>query len=444
MIIMNKLINYLLSVFVILLTFTSIKAGIIIPDPSNPFLIYRSNLFSSGFSHTLYINFQLPSGSVGLGYKQIIAAQFTTDSAVRTQLALDAGADTEGKTAKFSCALYDITIPASPISISVTALASNSAEGSTFLCRIEDYVNSLTFGRNYGLRLNLSTAAFSSSTSTIRQISLFTTSSTVNPSERIILDSNPNFAEFALYADFSSQANSPLAIASTTVAQTVSINTSVKLSFDVICNSVIRGSESTIILQWDSSVLIAGTSLTITSADSNNSNPTATQKAYSGTLSATLLSGTTNTAIISGIGDDLIVGRTFKINIDGFTASSSSTSSPSQVSLTVFYKNSYSVISYSKFNLVNVSGLTFTAFTAAPYDGWTSIRQGGAWNIQFSFTPSAAYTSTGYVTLRQASAQFNLSKVNFLASTCDFTPMIPSVITSNNFGVRPICYPVIE
>jgi len=396
----------------------------------------------SPYTHSLYFNFHLPTGSSGLGYKQIIAAQFTTDAAVRTQLALDAGANLDGTTSKFTCALYDITTPTAPVTISVTALASNSAEGSTFLCRIEDYVNSLSAGRNYGLRLNLVNTAFTSATSTIRQISLFTTSSTVTPSERIIYDCNPNFAESALYADFSTQATPPLAIATTTVAQTVAASAAVTLSFDVICNSVIRGSESTILLQWDSSVLTAGASLTLTSTDSSNTNPTALQKAYAGTFSATMVTGTTNTALLTGILDDLVVNRTFKLNLAGFTAAGTATSSTSSVSLTVLYKNSYSVVSFSKFNLVNVTGLTFTAFTAAPYDGWTSIRQGGAWNINFSFTPSAAYATSGYITLRQASASINSSKVNFLASTCDFSPMIPSVIASNNFGVRPICSPL--
>jgi len=226
-----------------------------------------------GYTHTLYFNFQLPTGSSGLGYKQIIAAQFTTDSAIRTQLALDGSPNADGTTGKFTCALYDVTTPTAPVTISVTALAANSAEGSTFLCRIEDYVNSLSAGRSYGLRINLLTAAFTSATSTIRQISLFTTSSTVTPSERIIYDSNPNFAEIALYADFSTQATPPLAIASTTVAQTVAANAAVTLSFDVICNSVILGSQSTMVLQWDSSVLTAGASLTLTSTDSSNTNP---------------------------------------------------------------------------------------------------------------------------------------------------------------------------
>jgi len=433
----------ILSFLVICLTISSIQSGLIIPDPSNPFLVYRSNLLpTSGYTHSLYFNFQLPTGSSGLGYKQIIAAQFTTDSAVRTQLALDAGGNTDGTTSKYVCALYDITTPASPVTISVTALAANSAEGSTFLCRIEDYVNSLSAGRNYGLRINLSLAAFSSATSTIRQISLFTTSSTVTPAERIIYDSNPNFAESALYADFSAQATPPLAIASTTVAQTVTANSAVTLLFDVICNSVILGSQSSIVVQWDSSVLTAGAALTVTSTDSSNTNPTATQKAYAGTLAATLISGTTNTALLTGIGDDLVVNRTFKLNIAGFTAAATATSAASQVSLTVFYKNSYSVVSFSRFNLVNVTGLSFTAFTAAAYDGWTTIRQGGAWNVNFSFTPSAAYATSGYITLRQTAAEINKVKVNFLASTCDFSPMIPSVVASNNFGVRPICYPL--
>ena len=89
-----------------LLAIMNVNSGIIIPDPSNAFSIYRSNLLgASGNKHTLYLNFQLPINSVGLGYKQLIAAQFGADSATKTQLGLDTGGIADGTTPKFSCFL---------------------------------------------------------------------------------------------------------------------------------------------------------------------------------------------------------------------------------------------------------------------------------------------------------------------------------------------------
>ena len=172
------------------LSIMNVNNGIIIPDASNAFFIYRSNLLvASGKTHTMYFNFQLPINSVGLGYKQIIAGQFTGV----TSLGLDSGGNTDGTIPKFSCFLNDITNPASPLSISVTAIQSNTGDGSIFLCRIEDLLNVLTAGRNYGLRISLLTASFVKINQVI-QISLFTTTTAISATERIILDSKRNFA----------------------------------------------------------------------------------------------------------------------------------------------------------------------------------------------------------------------------------------------------------
>jgi len=442
---METLFKKVLVLLVLSLSISTIQAGQIIPDPSNPFQIYRSNLLgASGLTHTLYFNFQLPTNSAGLGYKQLISAVLSTDAATKTALGLDTGAASDGTTTKFSCALYDITTPATPVAITVTALGSGTGDGATFNCRVEDLVNTLSAGRNYGLRLSLSTAAIGT-ISTFRQIALYTSSSTVTSTERIIIDYNPNFADAALYSDFSAQSSAPLAIASTTTAQTVAANTAFSLSFDLICNSYFRGSESNIVLQWDPTVVnvTTGATFTVTSANSTQSGtPTAIQTAYTGTLALTAIAGSTTTALLTGIGDDLVVNRTFKVSIAGFTTAVTGTSTASTVSVSVYYKNTYSIMSYSKFSLVNVTALSFTAFTVGAYDGWAQIRQRGAWNLQFSFTPSAAYASTGYVVIRHSGAVLNQNKLNFMSSTCDFSPMVPSVIASQNFGVRPICYPL--
>ena len=104
--------NFMLILY---LFFSIIKCGVIIPDSSNPFLIHRANLINSGFSHVLYFNFQLPDGSTGLGFKQIIAAQFTSDSNIKAQLDLDTNGNSDGTTSKYSCSLFYIPTPTIPI-----------------------------------------------------------------------------------------------------------------------------------------------------------------------------------------------------------------------------------------------------------------------------------------------------------------------------------------
>jgi hypothetical protein len=430
----------ILAFLTLYLAFAMIQSGVIIPDPQNPFLVHRSNIISTGITNTLYFNFQLPAGSAGLGYKQIIGATLWGDSTLATNLATGTTGAAGGTTDRWTCALFDVTTAGTPVAISVAAVFSHTTEGSTFLCRVEDLVNSLVAGNRYGLRIAMiNPAGFLSANNVVRQVSLWTSTGTINPTERIIIDSNPVFANMGLYPDFVAFTTAPLAFATTTSAITVGNGAAVTLVFDVIVNSVFRGSEVNVYLEWDSAILTAG-SLTATNGDITGATATETlKKAYANSLTITPITGT-NMAQITGILDDLVATRTWKISITGFTTKNVSTNAAvnSNVTLWAFYRNSYSVISRSQFALVTVSAFSFSSFTAAPYDNWTSIRQGGSWNIQFTFTPAVAYTDPGYIVVRQINAELNKSKVNFIASTCDFSGM-PTIIASAAWGVRPIC-----
>jgi hypothetical protein len=434
----------IISLFILItICLTIVKTGVIIPDKMNPFLITTTDPI------TMYFNFQLPSNSLGLGYKQLIAVQFPSDKNV-FKISLDQGISSDGTSSYYSCNLSDNTLPLSPIKIQMSSVPPTSQEGSTFLCRIDDLLNSLSSGKNYGLKitftvgLNPISPFQSSNLLLIRQISLFTTSSTINPSERIIIDNNPNFSEVGINFYNSASTNSPLAFASTTNSISVDLNTPFTMTFDVVCNSYFRGEDTVIVLEWNSSLITRFSNLDITTSDIAVANPSESQKAYrTNSLNLINIEGVSNRVIINGIGNDLTVNRMFKLNIQGLSTTNNYLPSiPGNVSLYLFYKNSYSILSMNTFNLVSIKPLSFPTFTAKPYDGWSTIRQGGAWNIQFSFTPSQTYQDSGYIIIRQTNAMINVSKLNFLASTCDFTPMIPSIIASNSFGIRPICYPL--
>ena len=425
------------------------NCGMINPDGSNPFLVYRPTTFStSGVSSiatnasVLFFNFNLPTTTIGLGYKQLIGVQFPPE--LKTQLLLTSGGTQDLASTKYSCALFDYSLSlTAPTKFIVTGVVGFLGDDVTFWCRIDDLVNTLTSGKSYGLQITLLVGTILTPISTARQISMFTTSGS-SMYDRIIIDYNPCFAEMALYNDFTPvSTTAPFGIVSTSAINTYTIlQTPATISFDVIANATpisFRPIDTVIVVTWPSLYLTAGT-LSITSSDIVGAtlpiNKMYTPSTTGVNLGITIIG--TNTAIISGIVDDLVATRSFKLNILGFTATNIITTG-ANIELFVYYKNSYSVIAYTYRPLIVVQKLLFSSFNVTPTDGWSDIKQGGAWNVNFSFTLTGGYNFPGYIVIKHTGLTAT-NKVNFLASTCDFSAMtaVPSLI----LGARSICYPL--
>ena len=427
------------------------NCGMINPDGSNPFLVSRPTTFSTtGISSiatnatVLFFNFNLQTTTIGLGYKQLIGVQFPPE--LKGQLALTTGGTQDMASTKYSCALFDYSLSlTAPTKFIVTGVVGVSGDDVTFWCRIDDLVNTLQTGKSYGLQITLLVGTIFTPVNTARQISMLTTSGSTSY-DRIIIDYNPCFAEMALYNDFTPViTNAPFGIVPTSAVNTYTIlQTAVTLSFDVIANATpisFRPIDTVIVVSWPSLYLTAGT-LTINSGDIVGAT-LPISKMYTPSTTGVNLGITTigtNTAIITGIVDDLVNTRSFKLNIGGFTATNIITpSTGANIELFVYYKNSYSVIAYTYKPLVVVQKLVFSSFTVLPVDGWSDIKQGGAWNVNFSFTLTAGYTSPGYIVIKHTGLTAT-NKVNFLASTCDFSAM--AAMPSQVLGVRSICYPL--
>ena len=92
--------------FISISSIQRIQSGQIIPDSQNPILVFYPNYEIKG--QKIYLNFQLPSNSLGLGYKQFIAVQFPSISSFLLDMK-DLNTPMSVSTL-FSCNLFDYSL----------------------------------------------------------------------------------------------------------------------------------------------------------------------------------------------------------------------------------------------------------------------------------------------------------------------------------------------
>jgi hypothetical protein len=97
------------------------------------------------------------------------------------------------------------------------------------------------------------------------------------------------------------------------------------------------------------------------------------QVALKGTLS--LKAFGTGQVYIDGITEGLVPNRQFKLTFKGWKAADYSTTATSAVQLIVYYKNTYSVISFFNFNLITIAK-DVTPLTANHPEFWDVYKTG--------------------------------------------------------------------
>jgi len=410
-------------------------AGVIVPDTSNPLLIYRPNKDQTGQS--LIINFSLPKNSQGLGYRQVIAVQFPNSTPFQLDLALDQmNLDGSPISSRFQCTLTDLTNPS--YSMPMTALVSNPSDNTTFFCRLEDLTTTLVTGRSYQLVITLTNITLTNGGSS-RIISVFTCSGI--STDRIIIDWNPTFAELGLYNDFNSISNPPVQITQlSTSPSTFTLLTSFDMYVTILFNNNYSALNSVMIISWPVDIIATGpvtvqTSAASSGSDSSNYIPS------TGSLSISTVPGKNNQVIINGIVDDFNSGRSFTLILKGFK-SNDIVGSNKLLELSVYYKNSYSILSYSKISTLSTTPPQITSFTITNTDGYDSIFQGGAYSFTFSFIFNTSINQSSFIVIQHKDALIENKKLNFIASTCDFNGNSSGSGISNDYGSRPICYPL--
>jgi len=378
--------------------------------------------------------------SPGLAYKQFIGVTFPAD--VAKDLALDALVN---NAPKFTCELSDGTN-----TYTMLAVAPATAENNIAYCRLDDVsantplkatVNNVTV--TYRLSVTLTTKI---TTNYVRSVGIFTSTSAT--ADKMIIDAIPAIGTMGIYGDFTTATpkglevtNTALTVTSepsaTAASQVVYPYNNFEVNLTIKANTVISAADHLIVFKYPKDV-ISLTAPTITSTLNTANN--ALEVALKGTL--TLKAFGDNGFYIDGITEDLVPNRVFKLNIKGWKALNK-ISAARNLEVIVYYKNTYSVLSYVTNALTSITRDTLTV-TANHPDLW-DVYRGGAFPIVFTVKGTTELTEGGWVLIRHSNLVDQTgtagNKVTFVPSTCDLSENDSSLI-DNGFGKRSSCYPL--
>lgn len=155
--------------------------------------------------------------------------------------------------------------------------------------------------------------------------------------------------------------------------------------------------------------------------------------------------------ILNNIGENMFRGRIFRLNITGIKATDNNIGEDSNIEVLVIAKNTYRVASYQKslqsFKItpISIGNFVDSNFSGISHPDYIDIYQSSAWPIRFIFSLNQqSIKKPSWVVIQHSNASKS-NRFNFIASTCDFSETISNVNTiSNEFGKRPICYPLIN
>jgi len=407
--------NKFLSILILTLLLThDINCGSITGDKENKILVMQPNKDVAG--QTIQFRFQLSSQ---LFTQQFIAVKFPESFA--GNLGFD-------RVNRFACELQDVT---NNIQIQTQSVPSAKHDSNIAFCQLIDNITVLSGGITYKHSLILHNVKLSSS-NYMNNISIFT--ATDSSPMRLIIDSSNFFGQIGLYSDWTSQ-KTALSILSASVVSPNSVNIYdvFDLSVTFIVNALIP-KDSIILFKWPSQFLYrphSCSNLKISDGDINKA-------ALSGNILCSLMPGTDDTFVLNGLMEDLTALRQFLIIFRNFQALDQLTTTNQNFEVNVYYKNSYSVLGYDSSAVFQINPARVTNLSITHPDN-LSIYANAAWPLIVSFSIDTTLPKGGYV-LIQLSNYSATTKLNFVASTCDFSGSASSV--SEYFGQRPVCSPL--
>jgi len=410
-------VNFRLNIGLIITTIFSLIIYIknkIIPDDQNPFLINRPTISMKG--QIINFNFKITSKLFNYNY---IAVVFPV------QLKFNIATN-------FTCSLYD---PKNKININLVATNSlYQEEGNIAFCQVIDprfplIDHSITY------QFSLNFTEINLSANYLNKIAIFTCSD--NRKNRIIFDSNYFFGEIAAYNDYTLMSNPPLLITdlkSSVTPLTLFTTFDLTVTFEV---KKFISQKSLILFKFPYPYISEPFSCYSINAADNNVMKTL----LAGDIVCKMFGDSKDTLILTGLADDLPNTRSFKIVFRGFNSlnlRNTNTKTNNLFEAIVLYSNSYSVLSYSAKSIFNIDYINVSQFAIANSEN-QEIFTGGVWPIKITFTLDSSITSPSYVVIQQQN-QSDLAKINFIASTCDFSQN--NGLIKNNFGERPKCIPL--
>ena len=428
-------------ILIILMIFCFSNQLNLIPDRTNPFLVESP---SKELFTTFVIKFSFPEESKNeLGPKTIPSSGLTNNQFIGLKFPQSMGPNLKFDLgSKWDCELSDGINNYNIVAVipSISNIPGLEAEKNIAYCQLKDYSKNipLKIGLSivYTLRIKFS---FKFTNSFIRGISLFTSSS--NTPEKIIIDSLPSLGSLVLYNDWKEFNIKPLELLDSNFEVENEENKSIiypGVKFDIILelmsNDFLNRADHIIVINYPKDTVSPPISVSSIKTSFNDI-------ALKGNLSIRTFGE--NSLALEGINEDLVPGRQFFLTLMGFTALNTNLGSPAPIEICVFYKNTYSVVSYFSTPLVTVNKNQLTA-TANHPEFW-DIYRNGAWPIRFSFKSSTQLSNSSgmYVVIRQTNAKLSTNTdgniVTFIASTCDFSE---NTLFDNSFGNRSSCFPL--
>ena len=395
----------ILKILIFYIFTTYVLTALIIPDPQNPIMINMP--FNKGIQE-ITVRFQLPQNS-GLLQYQYIGLNFPGCDSLRLESKLPI---------KYNCSLTD----SQGNQYSVYA---ESNDKTTAYCQLTD-TRALVSQNTYTMTITFnSDIVFARNNLNI--ISLFTCTSN-DSSNYILIDSNPIFADAAFYPNFFVD-NTIQQMINQGIFQTdkvPTINESFNFQAQFQAYQRISASMHTIVLKFPLGLNV-------------NSNVQYNLLNSNGLYQLSLIYLNNEDGMnsyILNINFDIMENTSFILNF--VIQSTDVTMSNGNFVIDVFYKNSYSLLSESISPYFTVTPANIQLFTAANPDGW-DIYENAAWPFMFTIISPINIHDGGYFVIQQENTLLKRSKLNFIASTCDFSN---SDSISQEFGQRPVCFPL--
>ena len=428
---------FILFFVIIAINFSIIKAGVIIPEKNFPLMMNKPTVSQRGFD--LILNFKLPEDSIGLRYNEYIGVAFIINQGVYDMFADTYDFSNNKFNDRFKCSLKENM---TYINIKVSAVP--SARGANLLpesnilyCRLDDLVNELKAGKSYKLTITLDLISFTNQF--IRNVGIFT--STSNSAEKIIIDSLPVFGSLGFYKNLATTTGI-LQITGLNINSPRFTSADSKLypydSFDVEiflkATDYIDPKNSIFIITYPKNTVSPPMSIVSEEFKQKIIN----FPKLEGNLELSNFSE--ESLEIKNIGEVLYANREFKLVLKSWKGLDTNIGNSQNFEIWVFYRNTYSVQSYSIYKNAFLINKGSFKFVEIDHPEEIEIYSTAAWPLKFTFQTNYDLINGGYVVIQQTNTIENKVKWIFSASTCDFTENDPNIVNLI-LGQRPVCAP---
>lgn len=445
----------------------------IILNPSFPISIkypvqsIQENInYSSNFIFNISIIFKLPPESSGVTRNQFIGLQFPPYESFQ----FDNTYSNENNAPDWTCKLFkvsdktEIAVEASkPISSEY-----NAAEANTVYCKITQnkiLTSVIDLNNFYKLELYFSRAIKQKE---INNIHFFT--STSNTPEKIIIDSHFNIGTIGLLSNFyEDNINSDSSAIQITDSSSVTVidglcsnsnnilnNTNcstvypyniVKFNLHIKINKKLLTNKNMYLgFSYPSDLLEVLNLQVISIPILINDKLTNLTREIQSNSNINIEKLDNNSYKINNISEDLIKNREFILELRGFR-----TKLPGTGKFSVFsvYENSYTMIAYTEYELLNVKqgNISYlgdnTYSTGINHPEYWDIYSNAAWPFKFNFSVNTDFYEGGFLVLTNTNTKDTYSRLNFIASTCDFSEFYGSNESEYlTLGKRNNCFPL--